>query len=274
MRVPRYITVSFFLYVLSVGDSMTLNRASSGLNVIPTNIDPSVTNLVLTFNLISYVANDSLSNLKQLAILKIGWNQISYVEDGTFDMLAKLTQLILAGNRILHIPGTFGKAERSLEKLGFYSAFAEASMKSFDLSRFPKLKYINIGSNDRPREQLGLHDMQLMRIYYANIETLFNLETLYLKENYLESIPDFFHLPLKYIDLRTNRLVCNASLCWIRLWKYVKSPMKVLATCSSPATLKGKSLMTIHPTTMECYKGNTVWRLNVRIGPLHVIISQ
>ena len=258
-----------FLCVLSEGASMEINHAYSGLKIIPTDINPNVTNLVLSSNFISRVANYSFANLKELVTLNINRNQISYIEDGTFDMLAKLKQLKLARNCILYIPATFGDAERSLEKLGFYEAFAQVSMKSFDFSRFTKLRHLNIGGNDIPREQLAPRDRQLMSTYYENTRTLPRLEALYLPQNYLESVPDYFHLPLKNIYLAANRLACNASLCWVRLWEYFKSPMQVYATCNSPTSLKEKALMTAHPIAMECYKGNTKSRPDIRVWLVH-----
>ena len=261
-----FATASFLLSMLLMGVSMKINYRGSGFKVIPTKINLDVTNLDLRYNQISYVTNDSLASLKQLAILDMAFNGLRYIENGTFDKLAKLKELTLAGNNILHIPATFGKAERSLEKFGFYAAFAQASMKSFDYSRFPKLKYLNIEGNDRPRTQLGTRDLQLMGKYYENIKPLLNLEALIAGNNYMESIPDYFHLPLKYVDLKQNPLACNASLCWIRMWKYLKLPInKVFGTCKSPKSLKGKALMTLHPITMECYKGKIAWRHVMRI---------
>ena len=83
-----------------------------------------------------------------------------------------------------------------------------------------------------------------------------NWETLHLDRNQSTSVPDLYDHPLTALKLADNPLVCEKSLCWIRMWPRFK--ILILAdnpTCASPSHFAGLSLMGISPVDLRCYMG-------------------
>ena len=93
-----------------------------------------------------------------------------------------------------------------------------------------------------------------------NMQHLVALESLVLHQNKLSTLPDLFNLSLTYILLNRNPVLCDQSLCWLRMWCFMKPPPtgfdSTLLKCASPESLRDSILMTVNPADMECYKGN------------------
>ena len=93
-----------------------------------------------------------------------------------------------------------------------------------------------------------------------NMQYLVGLERLVLHQNKLSTLPDLFNLSLTYILLNRNPVLCDQSLCWLRMWCFMKPPPtgfdSTLLKCASPESLRDSILMTVNPVDMECYKGN------------------
>ena len=83
------------------------------------------------------------------------------------------------------------------------------------------------------------------------------LKLLYLKNNRLSSIPDLYHLPLRRLSVTENPMVCNQSLCWIRMWPWVKTSYMNAddMKCETPPVLQGVLLSDINPVTLGCHNG-------------------
>ena len=181
---------------------------------------------------------------------------IEYIEDGTFDTLGRLEVLKVAWNRILYIPVFFGDATNSLKDVGFQTAFINASMRGINVSQFQNATRINMNDNAISRNLLSSHDNMLMGEFYENFATLKKWRALRLSYNHIKTLPDFDHLSLATISLTGNPLVCNVSLCWIRLWSWVKAPLNAKGTCNSSVLLRLVPIAEADPLAMECYKGD------------------
>ena len=91
-----------------------------------------------------------------------------------------------------------------------------------------------------------------------DISFMADLETLLINNNQLNTIPDLYDTSLTILEMASNPLECNQSLCWIRMWwPWMRSGMLVWdkPKCASPSTVQGKELMDLRPTYLQCYKG-------------------
>ena len=89
-----------------------------------------------------------------------------------------------------------------------------------------------------------------------NISFMSNLNTLSLRENNLHTLPDLYNCPLGLLHIWGNPLVCNYSLCWVRMWPFVKADLQLdYPFCTLPTENIGRLLMDVDPVKMLCYKG-------------------
>ena len=92
------------------------------------------------------------------------------------------------------------------------------------------------------------------------------LQRLNLNSNNFSAIPDFHHLPLAYIGLFDNPLVCNHSLCWIRMYPWTKPQLNIDdARCSSPQFPQWILLTSINPVILDCQHGKFLLQNNLPI---------
>ena len=83
------------------------------------------------------------------------------------------------------------------------------------------------------------------------------LEGIDILDNTLETIPDLFDQTPQKLKVAGNPLRCNQSLCWVRLWARKKTVVLTdieSAVCQSPGFMTGKSLLSVDPVKMACYK--------------------
>ena len=102
---------------------------------------------------------------------------------------------------------------------------------------------------------LHLNSNKLIKI--PDLSFMTKLKTIELQHNQLASVPDMYDLPLKTLKLAGNTLVCDQSLCWIRMWHWMKmtripSDEPICAASFEMARMK---LMEIDPADMQCYTG-------------------
>ena len=143
-----------------------------------------------------------------------------------------------------------------------------------DLSTAVALEEVNLLSNninEIPKSAIaGLNKLRKLNIvqnrisHLPDLSHLVSLEDLNLNHNFLKSLPDLYELPLTDLRWAGNPLVCNETLCWVRMWGFTKPALKMgddpEDVCEAPWHRKGLHLMDIHPIDMECYEGNlTHW---------------
>ena len=104
-------------------------------------------------------------------------------------------------------------------------------------------------------KSLNLHSNHLDKL--ADISHMEQLEELYLQNNRFSSIPDLYDTPFTTLTLANNPLVCDMTLCWIRMWPSMKSTSIPTdePVCAGPAEVAGMKLMDLDPTFMECFRG-------------------
>ena len=130
----------------------------------------------------------------------------------------------------------------------------------------PNLKVIHIAGNSIP--EIPLDNIRNMKITYLNINrnqltsipeyTAYPyIEVLLLHYNRLTTVPDFYNTTLTQLSLSNNPLVCDNTLCWIRMWPWMfYTPILTdTPTCVSPTRAAGSPLMEVRPIHMNCFSG-------------------
>ena len=155
---------------------------------------------------------------------------------------------------------------------------------AYELPRFPnftgwtpKLSTINLPGNnitELPAENLRNVNVTAINIANNHLNAIPDhtaypyIESLKLKQNRLTSVPDFLNTTLKTLSLSNNPLICNRSLCWLRMmpWGFGTNILTDIPTCVYPYTEPKTPLMEVHPATMECYDG----RYAMILGPVPI----
>ena len=89
-----------------------------------------------------------------------------------------------------------------------------------------------------------------------DIGSMKKLKILTLDDNNLARLPDMYHLLLNELRVAGNPLICDQTLCWLRMWPWkMASVLKDQPTCAGPEMSSGRRLMDVHPVDMECYQG-------------------
>ena len=138
-----------------------------------------------------------------------------------------------------------------------------------DLSAAPQLEHLQLRLNPissvPPQSIHGLINLQHFALAVTGItqlpsmQHLVALEELNLQQNNLTTLQDLYDLPLTSVQLDRNPLLCDKSLCWLRMWCFVKPVLaeldSSLVKCASPEHLQESVFMTVHPVDMECHNG-------------------
>ena len=150
----------------------------------------------------------------------------------------------------------------------------KCNLRAFpDLSSSPKLKLVQLNDNKFSRiPQSALSGLtRLKTLAFTNcrvthlpdLSHLTSLRSLFVSGNAFKAMPDIYHLPLTQIRLKNNPLRCDKTLCWIRMWDYVKPSLQPTdasqkGVCAKPKHMKGR-LMNVHPPELKCYEGRPRW---------------
>ena len=145
--------------------------------------------------------------------------------------------------------------------------------------RLPALTELHLQRNDlRNVSDSALAGMSYMKrlsqaqtnlVELGDVSVLDNLETLWLDENSLETIPDMLDgVPkLGYLSIRDNgRMTCDCRMCRWRLWGRVRPPIRSdEVDCVYPPAARGHRLSLISPGFMNCDQDGR-YRLKVISG--------
>ena len=285
--------VSYLIYITRPAHIVDMTGMS--LTSVPQNINILVTDLKLDSNIIHRITNVSFSLYKELRVLSIQKIELTDIEDGSFDHNAKLEKIVARGNRIVYLPHSFGQATLSLLSVNFWCSLRYQAISRMNFTKMVRLKELRVGcakydgrfdaSLLPPNlEEINLNYARLTEFpnvgrYAPNISTIrmglnaimeipshdivgmSALTKLYLSDNKLSTVPDLFQLPLNTIQLSKNPIICNQSLCWLRLWSWMKaSPLSTdRITCEMPEALANVLLKDINPLTLECQNGAYYW---------------
>ena len=140
---------------------------------------------------------------------------------------------------------------------------------------FPKLGIIGAMLQEIYIYKTGLHSISFEAVTGLNEVTILDLrnnklttipdisfmsklEILKLHNNLLSSVPDLYDLPLTTLTLQDNPLICDKTLCWIRMLPWMKPNLSLptyTPVCAGPPKVYGKALMEVDPAFMECFDG-------------------
>ena len=89
-----------------------------------------------------------------------------------------------------------------------------------------------------------------------DISFMTDLNQLGINDNNLTKLPDMYDLPFEKLLVARNPLICDQTLCWLRMWPWRKaSILQDQPTCAGSGMLSGRKLMDVHPVDMQCYQG-------------------
>ena len=179
----------------------------------------------------------SLSHMKQLRLLEIYNNRISSIPREHIDGLESLQKFLASDNLVEIMP---------------------------NISDLPKLEIADFSNNlIRYVPASCLYGLPMIQSLYLNGNRITLMDdnswrtgNLYLHDNMFTTPPDLYDMTSASLTLRGNPLLCDQSLCWLRMWPFNKDlPTLDAFSCSSPAALNGLLVMETHPTDLGCYTG-------------------
>ena len=257
--------------------------------MVPRDLNISVKKLLLRGNHITEFNNVSFTVYLGLEHIMAQQNGLRYIREGTFDENAKLKELRLSSNSIIQLPASFGAGGRSIQVLDFRNALQGPAISKLNFTEMGRLKWLSLAKNDcngtlnAMKFPDSLHwisliatgllylptfaaENPLLRAIAVNtnmieripedVASIATLEVLRVRTNRLSTLPDLYHLPLIKLHAAHNPLVCNKSLCWIRMWSWMKPPLVIDdITCHLPTELHGHSLMNVRPKQLDCHNG-------------------
>ena len=251
---------------------------------------PNLYNLNLRNNSIISIAERSLNGLNRLKIISLETNRLVQLPVDLGFPVQNLRWLVMWNAMDTGITASFSNpyfsAFTSLEKLDlgkikhcitFNTEILPRSLTYIRLqgsiiSKLPNfsvvsgIEILNLKNNflvDIPRHaivalsklrEFNICENQLTSV--PDISFMTQLEVLDIGNNRLTTIPDLYDVSLAILRIDDNPLECNHSLCWIRMWPWMKTPMlEGDPKCASPIDIQGTALMELPPTYLGCYNG-------------------
>ena len=228
-------------------------------------LTPIVSYVSFNNHRIREIPEETVGGLSQLRVLKVHNNRL--INFPNISKCKRLVSLTLTKNEISFIPRQHIGGLEKIEEIHL----AENKLTNMaDISNLSTLRTFSIGSNlisEIPESYImGLLNMELFAceknklLFVPNITKLFpRLQILHIQGNRLKTLPDLYAITsLSTLTAAENPLVCNQSLCWLRMWPWMRPSLTVLQDkplCDQPASLAQKEVLRFHPTDMECYKG-------------------
>ena len=179
----------------------------------------------------------SLFHMKLLRLLEIYDNEISSIPRKHIDGLESLQRFRASNNLVEIMP---------------------------NISSLPKLKIADFSNNLIWYVPAScLYGLPMIRSLFLNGNRIILMYdnswcagSLYLHDNMFTTPPDLNDMTSASLTLRGNPLLCDQSLCWLRMWSFIKDlPTLDDFSCSSPAALNGLLVMEMHPTELGCFTG-------------------
>ena len=189
------------------------------------------------------------SHLKHLELLHLNENRITTIPRDNIHGLKRLKIFKVHRNKITLMPN-----------MSYFSA-----LKVIGISQ-NYITYVPTGTLDGLLHLKKL-DLSANRIAYVDDISHLSLYHLNLASNILRILPDLYGHKLKTLYLHDNPIVCNQSLCWLRMWPWYQTPPEFdNVVCAEPPELIGLEIMKVHPNVLECYNG----MLNVVLYYIHL----
>ena len=156
-----------------------------------------------------------------------------------------------------------------MKKLNYLTMGGASFPGKLDAAILPSnLRFINLHNarlTQSPEFQISTPNVQVIvistnrirEISPKSVAGLLSLRKIDLRNNELSSVPDLNHLPLAVLKLSANPLLCNQSLCWIRMWPWTKASTMSTAgiTCETTGITQPVLLSEVNPLTLDCHQG-------------------
>ena len=229
---------------------------------------PLLKTIHIASNKIEIIPQPMIAWLSKLVEFKAGNNRITNFP--SFVNSSLLETLDLRNNRIAVIPRANIEGLTRLRK--FKLQHNRLTIMT-NISHLTSLREFNAGYNEISEfpEGLfyGLPNLNKLSCEYNRIAVLpdvvsilSSLREFYVQGNRLLTLPDYYQhsSPLTF-HVEDNPLVCNRSICWLRMlsWTNPTSPLNLDSpTCAGPPILANTTVAHAHPTEMECYDGNVI----------------
>ncbi|KAM6928057.1 leucine-rich repeats and immunoglobulin-like domains protein 2 [Xenentodon cancila] len=229
----------------------------------------NIEELELEHNNLTEVKKGWLYGLRMLRILRISQNAIGIIRPDAWEFCQKLEELDLAFNHLTRLEGTafiglgflenLNLGENSISHLGEGVFSGLSSLRALDI-RNNEISWaiedsIGVFDGMKALNTLFLQQNKIKSITKKAFEGLDELEYLDLSKNDIMSIhPEAFsHIKLKAFVLNSSSLLCDCHMQWLGPW-LVESQFQqsVSAVCAHPATLLGRSVLSISPEEFIC----------------------
>ena len=226
---------------------------------------PQLQTLIVSNNDIPVIPQDSMANLAELRKFHALDNRLETIPN--FSYLRKLIYFNIKTNFITHLSREHIKG---LTRVIFFGANRNNIVPMPNVSGLRKIAALRLDDNlirYVPASCLyGLEKLQRLVMNNNRITFIEDISqaipTINLHDNLLRTPPDLYKSTFDSLTLEQNMLVCNQSMCWLRMWPFDK-PLPLLDNfvCWAPEDLNGTLVMQLHPVLLKCHDGkhsNTV----------------
>ena len=227
---------------------------------------PHIRSMTINDNRIRGIPQSAIAWLPELVVFEASDNYITQFQ--SFVNSSLLEKLFIHNNKITVVPH---ENIEGLTRLRILLLQRNLLSHMTNISHLTSLEYFNISYNkvtNLPEEMFqGLPNLMKLSCEYNQIAVLPDLIALlpslrqfYVQGNRLLTLPDYYaHSSPLTFHVQDNPLICNRSLCWLRLlnWTNPTSPLSLDSPiCSEPLLVADTRVARAHPTRMECYDGN------------------
>ena len=188
----------------------------------------------------------------------------------------------------LKVLGLFGVKATDMNLIQFPTSITNLGMSAMKLTifpnltfdRFPNLKFVRLEKNKFQEGSNFFGVTEVIEGIYVEssnlhcadgLDLLPKLAVLDIKDNELETIPDFLGLPnIRKLYINGNsRMNCDQRMCWRRLWDRMREPIEDSddVICVEPPSLAGRAMSTVNPKFMHCINGKLIrnkWNIHNR----------
>lgn len=136
-------TAIFALFFIATAYSLTINRAHSRLTSIPSNLDTTVTILLLDHNSIARLEQGDFDPYLMLVELNLNQNGVSFVHEQAFMYNDKLHTLLMDDHRLVQVSHNFASLQPNIRVLELANAFGpvgEHTMTYVNIENYPRLE--------------------------------------------------------------------------------------------------------------------------------------
>ena len=237
-------------YLASSSDMMIFPNISNSLHLYK---------IIASRGQIEYIPQEHVSNLPKLYDLVLNENRL--IAFPNLSHLKGIIHVVVTNNKLLSVPTEHIAGLPRLRDLFLANNLITAMP---NVSYLPKLQTIRLSNNLLtfvPGSCLwGLPILRKLELQSNQITSIGDISSVpglvFLHDNHLSTLPEMYNMQLSELTLRDNPWSCNVSICWLRMWPWMKTPPTLDAfLCSGPLQLNGTLVMRVHPVVLKCYNG-------------------